>query len=203
MTKMRSDPEAPPAPALTEEEFYALSGEDSPWEFLDGQLVVREAASLRHEEICSFLNALFRIYFDERGGGSVVGSKYPMRLDPRWSPEPDLMVIRDERRPLMGPQRLEGPADLVIEIASAGHPGHDIERKLPRYREAGVPEIWTIDPFAQSVRLEVREAGGYRTETLAAGRLAPGVVPGFWLDVSWLWQEPLPSTMACLRQVFG
>jgi hypothetical protein len=29
------------------------------------------------------------------------------------------------------------------------------------------------------------------------------VIPGFWLDVEWLWQDRLPSTLACLRQILG
>jgi len=29
------------------------------------------------------------------------------------------------------------------------------------------------------------------------------VLPGFWIEVAWLWQEPLPSTLACLRQILG
>jgi len=32
-------------------------------------------------------------WLDERGLGVVRGSRYPMRLDPRWSPEPDLLVV--------------------------------------------------------------------------------------------------------------
>jgi hypothetical protein len=29
------------------------------------------------------------------------------------------------------------------------------------------------------------------------------VVPGFWIEVAWLWAEVLPSTMACLREILG
>jgi Uma2 family endonuclease len=200
---MSSDPKSLPAPSMTEDEFYAWADEDSEFEFLDGQLVVREPASYLHEDLSSFLNALVRGYLDERGGGVTVGSHYAMRLDPRWSPEPDLMVVRAERRHLVGPQRLEGPADLVIEIASPSDPGRLARLKLPRYREARVPEIWTVDAYVRAVRAEVLEAEGYRTTIVTAGRLASVAVPGFWLDVSWLWQQPLPSILACLRQILG
>ncbi len=188
-------------PGVREDEFYALAGEDSDWEYLDGRLVMSPASD-RHEDLFSFLMVLLRAYLEERGGGVVRGSRYPMRLDERWSPEPDLLVVREERRHLLTSQRLEGPADLVIEIASEGDPGLDAREKLPRYQQADVPEIWLIDPFAKSVAA-VRAEDGYRTERLREGRLTSRVLPGFWLDVAWLWQEPLPPTLACLKQILG
>jgi Uma2 family endonuclease len=141
-------------PGVTEDEFYS-AGEDCGWEYLDGRLVMLPASD-RHQDLFSFLMALLRTFLDERGGAVVRGSRYPMRLDERWSPEPDLLVVREARRHLLGPQRLEGPADLVIEIASDG-----------------------------------------------SGRLSSLVLPGFWIEASWLWQDPLPSTLACLRQILG
>jgi len=230
-------------PGVSEEEYYS-QGEDSPWQYLGGDLV-REPVSFLHDDLNSFLIALLRGYVDERGGAVVTGSRFPMRLDPRWSPEPDLMAIREDRRHLVGPQRLEGPADLVIEILSASHPEITLRRKLPRYREARLPEIWTIDPLARSLQAEVwipagagkagasstkdgpgemgspaskraaasprpatgaqeaGAAGSYQVQNLAAGRLETAAVPGFWIEVSWLWQEPLPSSLACLLQILS
>lgn len=189
-------------PGVREEEFYALQGEDSDWEYLDGRLVM-SPASKRHEELFRFLMTLLTTFLDERGGGTVLGSRYTMRLDERWSPEPDLLVVRDEHRHRMGPQRLEGPADLVIEIASEGDPELDLREKLPRYRQAEIPEIWLVDPFEQTVHAERRAEQGYETDDLDSGKLESAVVPGFWIDVSWLWLDDLPSTLACLRKLLG
>ena len=198
---MNSEPEYPlRRHGMTEDEFYAYADEDCPWQFLGGELV-REPVSERHEALFRFLITLLSVYLDERGGGEVRGSRYAMRLDPKWSPEPDLLVVRAERRHLMGPQRLEGPADLVIEIASPGR--LDLRKKLPRYHEARLPEIWIVDPYAQSVRVDTLEGGAYRTQTYAAGPLHSAVLPGFWIDVSWLWQDPLPATLSCVRQILG
>jgi hypothetical protein len=60
-----------------------------------------------------------------------------------------------------------------------------------------------VNPFDQVVRAEVKEPGGYSTQGLATGRLTSRIVPRFWIDVGWLWQEPLPSTLACLREIFA
>ena len=193
---MKPAPEALPA-SLTEDEFYALSEDYRDCEYLDGQLVREPAPPDRHEDLFGFLLVLFRTYLDKRGGGVVRGSRYAMRLDPRWSPEPDLLVVRQERRHLMRQQRLEGRADLVIEIVSPSDPTREMRLKLPRYRQERIPELWTINPMARSILVEVLEAGGYRSETVHAGRLASTVVPGFWIDVAWLWADPLPAAYDC------
>lgn len=183
-----------------EEEFYRLEGEDSDWEYLDGRLVMSPASD-RHEQLFGFLMALLWAFLDERGGGAVRGSRYPMRLDERWSPEPDLMVVLEEHRGRMTQKRMEGPADLVVEIASEADPAFDQKEKLPRYLQASIPEIWLVDPFARSVLVKTRTGAGYDTATLTSGRLASTVLPGFWIDVGWLWQDRLPSTVACLREI--
>ena len=110
-------------------------------------------------------------------------------------------MVLSERRRFMGPQRLEGPADLVIEIASPGR--LDLRKKLPRYHQARLPEIWIVDPYARSVRVDTLEASEYRTRTHTAGPLHSAVLPGFRIDVAWLWQDPLPATLSCLRQILA
>jgi Uma2 family endonuclease len=190
-------------PFATEEDFYREAGEDSDWEYLDGRIVMHSPASDRHEDLFAFLMTLARAYLDAKQLGVVRGSRYPMRLDTQWSSEPDLLVVRPGRRHLLGPRRLEGPADLVIEIASDSDPGLDVREKLPRYREAGIEEIWLVNPFEGTMRVETKVASGYESRTLTAGRLASAVIPGFWIEVAWLWLEPLPSTMGCLREVLG
>lgn len=209
---MKVDSATPVSLRVSEEEFYDEQDEDSPYQYLGGELVVCEPVSDLHEDLFGFLYTLLRIAFEERGGGVVRGSRYPMRLDPKWSPEPDLMVVREERRQLIGPQRLEGPADLVIEIASPGDVGRALRLKLPRYREARVPEIWVIDAYVRTVRVETLAAPhhpetpatlAYRSREVTAGRLDSAAFPGLWIDVSWLWQKPLPPTLGCARQLLA
>jgi Uma2 family endonuclease len=188
-------------PGVSEEDFYRLADEDSDWEYLDGRIVMHSPASRRHEDLFSFLLTLFRGFLDEKGGGVALGSRYPMRLDDRWSPEADILVVTDAHRERMTEKRLEGPADLVVEIVSESDPRLDYREKLPRYREAGIPEIWIVDRFRNEVLRETRAAEGYESQTLGSGRLSSAVVPGFFIEVSWLWQEILPSTLACLRSI--
>jgi len=203
---------------VTEEQFYSEQYEDSPYQFLGGELVVREPASELHEDLRGFLSAVMRITFEERREGMVLGPNFPMRLDPKWSPEPDVMVVREERRHLIGPQRLEGPADLVVEVASPSDVRRALRLKVPRYHQARIPEIWVIDPWVGLVRVEVletlesqknlaipntQEIPTYRSRDVTAGRLHSAVFPWFWIDASWLWQKPLPPTLGCVCQILA
>jgi Uma2 family endonuclease len=190
-------------PGVSEEEFYRLADEDTDWEYLDGRIVMHSPASERHENIFCFQLTLLRAFLDERGGAIVRGSRYPMRLDANWSPEPDILVIRENRSHLITPHHLEGPADMVIEIVSESDPGLDYREKLPRYRRAGIEEIWIVNPFENQVLVEVKTEAGYSARTLSIGRLASGVVPGFWIEVDWLWQKNPPSTFQRVREMLG
>jgi Uma2 family endonuclease len=188
-------------PGFEEEEFYRLADEDSNWEYLDGRIIVHSPASYRHERIFAFLFTLLQNFVDVKKGGVVLGSRYPMRLDARWSPEPDIVVVLDGRRHLLKPQRLDGPADLVIEIASESDPGLDYREKLPRYREAEIPEIWIVDPFKQQVVVEKRSESGYTSAVESEGIVQCSVLPGFWIRAGWLWREDPPSPAECLREL--
>ncbi len=158
-------------------------------------------ASNRHEDTSRFLLTLLSAYLDEKRAAVGRGSRYPRRLDASWSPEPDILVVRKSRRQLMTSRRLEGPADMVIEIALESDPRLDYREKLPRYRQAEIEEIWIINPFENDILAEVKTTAGYTTQVLSSGQLRSKVLPGFWIEVSWFWQEELPPTLRCLREI--
>jgi len=191
-------------PDLSEDDFYRLAGEDSDWEYIDGRVVMHSPASPRHERLFRFLLFLLEGFLARRGGGEVFGSRLPMRLDPGWSPEPDLLFVRDDRRHLIGENRVEGPGDLVIEIVSRGDSHLVYREKLPRYRDAGIPEIWIVDPIRGEVLVDRIDASGERAaSTLKSGRLASSVVPGFWIETAWLWTESSRSSMDRLEEILA
>ena len=111
--------------------------------------------------------------------------------------------VRDGRRHLMTPRCLEGPADMVIEIAPESDPRLDYREKLPRYRQAAIEEIWLVNPFDKTVLVETRVAADYASKSLPSGRLGSQVLPGFWIEISWLWQEELPPPLQCLGEILG
>ena len=58
-----------------------------------------------------------------------------------------------------------------------------------------------VDPFKGEVGVERKLRAGFGAQTLSSGRLKVGGVPGFWIEVGWLWQADFPSTVRCLRDI--
>ena len=41
----------------------------------------------------------------------------------------------------------------------------------------------------------------YLQRTLTGGRIESSAIPGFWIEVSWLWDDPLPNARRCLDEI--
>lgn len=192
-------------PGVSEEEYYRLAEGESGWEYLDGRLVMHSPMAPEHEDLLWFLLTLIGLWLEEKGGARVLGPRFPMRLDERWSPEPALLVVKEEGYSRLTPRRLDGPPHLVVEVASESDPGLARREKLPRYREASIDEIWLVDPFARRLQAETRRGiRRYQSRTVGAGHFHSSTLPGFWIDAAWLWQGgQRPSPGACLEEILG
>jgi Uma2 family endonuclease len=86
---------------------------------------------------------------------------------------------------------------LVIEIVSPESVGRDRGEKFVEYEAGGVREYWLIDPDRQQAEFyQLDETGRYHLAAIDKdGRFHSTVLPNFWLQVDWLWQEPLPKVL--------
>jgi Uma2 family endonuclease len=91
--------------------------------------------------------------------------------------------------------------NLVYEVLSASTRDDDLEDKRPAFRQAGVEELWFIDFHNQEVIVDRKARRRYRETILTEGRLKSAALPGFWVDVEWLWAEPMPGVMDCLQEI--
>jgi Uma2 family endonuclease len=97
---------------------------------------------------------------------------------------------------------LDGPADLAVEIVSPESIRRDRETKLSEYETAGVPEYWIIDPEREEALFYQLADGRYRLILGGrSGRYRSAVLSGFWVEVEWLWQDPLPRVTEIARQI--
>lgn len=79
----------------------------------------------------------------------------------------------------------------------------DRGEKFYGYEAGGVQEYWLIDPERRQVEFYQLGADG-RYQLKFGGRegvYRSEVLPGFWLKVEWLWQEPLPPVLTVLREL--
>jgi Uma2 family endonuclease len=183
----------------TVEDYERAADEDTRLELCEGMMIMHSPANVRHENIFWFLGALLRGFAARHRLGLVLGSRTPMYLDDERRFEPDLIFISNDRLDKLGETVLSGPADLVVEILSPATREYDLGKKRDAYAEGGVPEYWIIDPMDSVVMVE-RPAGN-RVSDLKDGRLETPALPGFRLDVAWLWRDPPPDAAESLRRI--
>lgn len=194
---------APAQPArMSYEEFLAWADEDALAEWVDGEVIMTSPASLRHQSIGHFLAQVLGVYVEEHDLGALIVPPFQMKLE-RSGREPDLIFLAKEHLDRLRPTYLAGPANLAVEIISPESVGRDRGDKFYEYEQAGIPEYWLLDPQARRAEFYQLDATGVY-QLIAPdqdGIYRSTVVPGFWLRVSWLWQQPLPRVLDVLREL--
>lgn len=176
---------------MTYEEFLNLADEDLPAEWVDGEVIVTSPASDRHQDIVRFLTAVLSVFVEVHALGVVRPAPFQMKLT-HTGREPDVLFIPQEHLDRLKAIYLDGPARLVIEIISPESIGRDRGEKFYEYEQAGIPEYWLIDPERNRAEFyQLDESGRYQLVAPEAGGIYRSrVLPGFWLEVDWLWQTP-------------
>jgi len=76
----------------------------------------------------------------------------------RWSPEPDVAVVRGPRRRYQS--RHPGPADILLLAEVCDTSEQDRTKKLDGYAAAGVPVYWILDLNARRLEVYSQPAAG-------------------------------------------
>ena len=193
---------------MTYEEYLAWVDDDVHSEWVDGEVTVFVPPDEPHQDTALFLSRLLADYIDFRRLGKLLFAPFEMRiLGGVASREPDLLFVATAHLDRFDGKRLDGPADLAVEILSEHSVARDRREKFAQYAAAGVPEYWLIDPHDERRRFEpfaLAPDGRYAPIAPdAAGRFHSTVLPGFWLDPAWLTQEPLPDPHAAMFAIVG
>jgi Uma2 family endonuclease len=69
---------------------------------------------------------------------------------------PDVAWWSEGREPPIGPGAIAAVPDLVVEVLSPGTRENDLGLKRRRYFDAGVKELWLIDPRERSAAVATR-----------------------------------------------
>ena len=194
---------APSQPVhMSYEEFLDWADEDTLAEWVEGEVIVTSPASEPHQNLVGFLSSVLRTFVEQHELGQLLVAPFQMKLETSGR-EPDLLFIGSDRLDRVHRTYLDGPADLAIEIVSPESAGRDRGEKYYEYEAAGIPEYWLLDP--QTARAEFYQLGPEGQYRLVApdteGLYRSAVLPGFWLRVDWLWQQPLPRVLDVLREL--
>ena len=191
---------------LNYDEFVARVDESAHAEWADGEAIIFMSPKERHQALIFFLSLLignFVLWLDR---GIVRTAPYEMRIVPDGpTREPDILFIARDHLERVTENGLTGPADLIIEVVSEESFKRDRDTKFYEYEAGGVPEYWFLDPRPRRERAELYALN-------AEGRYAPIVpdergryhsvaLPGFWLNPTWLWQNPAPNPLLLLAEI--
>jgi Uma2 family endonuclease len=137
----------------------------------------------------------------------VITAPYAMQAVPGGNGrEPDIMFVATANLARLGHTHLEGPADLIVEVISDDSVVRDRDEKFSEYQAAGVCEYWIIDPRPNRRRADfyvLNDRGRFDPVPIPNdNRYRSTALPGFWLDVEWLWQED-PNELAALTEIVG
>ena len=126
---------------------YQLLEEGTPFQLINGDLIMSPSPLLLHQLIIGKLHLLISNHLQQSNiGGLVVLSPMDVRLDEENIFQPDLLYISEERKLELVQDRISGAPDLIIEILSPSTAYYDLKEKKDFYERYGVKEYLIIDP---------------------------------------------------------
>ena len=171
------------------DEFLALGETEGRWELDDGVLYIMSSGTPDHQFLMGELFFHIKSYLN--GLETPAAQIFPemttiLSRELQRAPEPDLVIILNESRAIVGTVRVEGTPNIIVEILSTDR-GRDLGYKRRIYAEAGVQEYWPIDPRNDTVtRLELQDGEYVQRAVLEADdTLSTPLLPGLSI--------PLPS----------
>lgn len=172
-------------------------------EWVDGEVSMMAPISDEHDDVAGLLYSVLRVYVEAHRIGVVKHEPFQMKTGPGLPGRaPDVLFLAKRSLSRKKKTHIEGPADLAVEVISAGSRGIDRGDKYYEYEQGGVKEYWLIDPARKVAEFNaLGRDGKYGLMPVTAGVFQSVVVKGFWIHVDWLWQRPLPSVLHVLKEL--
>ncbi len=161
--KKRSRSMATVTTPMTTEEFLALPDDGTERWLVDGQVIEwpkEDPMTVRnrfHSTVLISVGTELKIWLRQQPPprGQVLGGEAGVRLmhDPDVTVGIDVVYVSSEVlvRQTDDTTLIDGVPTLAVEILSPNDTVEEIDEKLALYRRAGVPLVWVIDPYVQTV----------------------------------------------------
>jgi Uma2 family endonuclease len=167
----------PPQGQWTYAAYAALPDDGRRYEVIGGVLYVAPAPTDTHQATSTWLIYYLTTYVQVPGLGRVFGAPLDVRMPGEDTVQPDVLVVMSANLGRVTAEGVQGPPDLVIEIASPSTATYDRDKKLHAYERGGVPEYWIVDPIARAVEVFVAEENLYRSlGVFQGGAMLPSTV---------------------------
>ena len=174
---------------LTYEDLRDTPDDGRRYEIIGGELIVSPAPVPEHQELLGCLFLLFAAFVNARRLGKVYLSPIDVGLFDHDNVQPDLIFIARDRLGIVGPTRIEGAPDLVLEVLSPGTRHLDQVRKAALYATAGVREYWLVDPEARSIAVLALVGQHFEPAPQSEGIARSGAPPGLEVEIAPLFAD--------------
>jgi Uma2 family endonuclease len=165
-------------------------------ELIKGVMVDRPSFWYAEAWLFGWLSAILGCYVHHRRLGLVLGCRTAVKIDQFDGRLPDILFVRAENAGIIQKKAIYGTPDLVVEIVSPSDTNSYQISLQADYRSMSVPEIVFIDPQKKHVRVARKGRNeSYADRVLTSGRLTFEGVPGFWIDVEWLFADRQPDEL--------
>ncbi|MEM1118685.1 MAG: Uma2 family endonuclease [Bacteroidota bacterium] len=178
-------------PNQTIEDWRALP-EGTRAELINGTIVMSPAPRVLHQVVVARFYDLLSEHVRAHDLGLVLLSPLDVKLTDTRAFQPDVVFIAADRLGILGEQEVEGAPDLVAEVLSPSTGYYDATAKRLAYAEAGVRELWLLDPGEHTVDLLVLDDDDFRLAGRVVGRGAVESVlmPGLAVEADGLFTWP-------------
>lgn len=187
------------------ETYRTLVADGEKADLIDGVIYMASPDTKLNNTLNVFLANLIDGFTTARNiEGFTFISRFSCKITDFRAPEPDVGYVRPERVHLVQERHMLGGPDIAVEIVSRDSRSRDYREKCDLYQDAGVTEYWIIDPLKSRAEFLGLKDGVYERLPLEEKHIFRcGVIPGFWLDVDWLFKKPLPRAYHCLQQLLA
>jgi Uma2 family endonuclease len=181
-------------PKLTYEQFRQLPDDGKRYELVRGEIHLTPAPTTKHQFVLRNLTGSLLQYLGQHPLGELAFAPLDVLLGGDTALQPDLIFVSNARAKIIHEAFVEGAPDLAVEVLSTSTAAHDRATKLPIYAEAGVPEVWLIDPQAKTVEILQLHGKKYLVDSILAGEqaLTSSQFPGWQLPLGELFRFPSP-----------
>jgi Uma2 family endonuclease len=167
---------------LTAEQFdnYPFD-EDKRYELDEGELIEMPKPAFKHNQALMVLSGEMYQFFKKNpiGIGSSSENLYAMGIRTRLAPD-FAVILGDKREELQDATVIPLIPEIVVEMLSPDDQARRMHRKVKQYFDAGVKEVWVLDPATAIGEIWTAPSLTFR-ELAFTDSLTSPLLPGFSL----------------------
>lgn len=156
-------------------------------ELISGRHYVNPAPSPHHQVVTGRLFYELTRLVEKQAKGRALLSPLDVHLGPGSIVQPDIVVLRPRTESIIGPNKLTGVPDLLIEVLSPSNRDYDRRTKRLRYEQAGVREYWLVDPEERAIEQLVLRNKRYREPIVSDRSVTLRILRDVTIDLNEVW----------------